>query len=517
MTSALEASDFDDLPKANIHIPKGVAMDRRSFMWQSAMALPLAVGGSSLAAASAESTERSDETHSPKTFQMTQSIPVEDGYDVAIAGGGPAGVAAAVCAARLGLKVFLAEAMGCFGGMGTSGLVCAYDPMADGEKQLVRGFMGEVVETMYEEGYMASEPTSWREKYHSWSRFNPEGYKYVLDRKVAEAGVKFRFFTRVVSADVDPSTKTVKGIITSNVEGFKYIRARAFIDCTGDAVLADLCGADYWQAGRDTPNIMPSTMPTVWSGTCDLENNQLRRLYFDATEAGRITHPSKKLVGLSQIDNDLFYLNGGHLFDLNAVQCDSLSEGMMRGRVIAHDFEKLFDSAEEMDLTLVATSSLLGVRETRRIKGEYVLNKEDLESRRLFPDSIGVYCKAADIHPYAFTDEAMADHHKMYYGSKYRPRPGEMFALPYGILVPRGWKNLWTAGRCASTDLIGQGSLRCQPYCSQMGQAAGTAAAQAIAQNETADQLDTERLVKTLREHDVYLPQATLSAEMTRM
>jgi hypothetical protein len=491
-------------------------MDRRSFMRQTAMAIPVAVGGAALAVNSTTSAEASDGPNTQKTFQMTQTIPVEEGYDVAVAGGGPAGVAAAVCSARLGLKVFLAEAMGCFGGMGTSGLVCAFDPMANGNEQLVRGFMGEVVETMHQEGYMASDPSSWQKKYHSWSKFNPEGYKYVLDRKVAEAGVKFRLFTRVVGADVDADTKTVKGMITSNVEGFKYIKAKAFIDCTGDAALAELCGADFWQAGRDTANIMPATLPTVWSGECTLNGQQLRELYFNAVKDNRITHPSKKLVGLSRIDDNLFYLNGGHLFQLDAVNSDSLSEGMMRGRVIAHDFKRLFESDEGLELTLVASASLMGVRETRRIKGEYTFNKADMESRRLFPDTIGVYCKACDIHPYAFTDEAMADHERTYRGGPYRPRPGEMFALPYGILVPKGWKNLWTAGRCASADIIGQGSLRCQPFCSQMGQAAGTAAAQAIAHNETADKLNTERLVNALREHGVYLPQKTVCSEMTR-
>ena len=91
-----------------------------------------------------------------------------------------------------------------------------------------------------------------------------------------------------------------------------------------------------------------------------------------------------------------------------------------------------------------------------------------------------------------------------------------MFALPYGILVPKGWKNLWTAGRCASADVIGQGSLRCQPYCSQMGQAAGTAAVQAVRTGQTADTLDTEQLVKTLRQQSVYLPQKDLRKTMTR-
>ena len=87
-------------------------------------------------------------------YKLIREIPVEDGYDVVVAGGGPAGTAAAVCAARLGSKVLLVEATGCLGGMGTSGLVCAFDPMADGVRSLVGGYMREVVDTMFTRGFL---------------------------------------------------------------------------------------------------------------------------------------------------------------------------------------------------------------------------------------------------------------------------------------------------------------------------------------------------------------------------
>ena len=100
------------------------------------------------------------------TFQLKRNIPVEDGYDLVVAGGGPAGSAAAICAGRLGLKVLLAEATGCLGGMSTSGLVTAFNPMADGERMLARGFMQELVEMMYTRGFIPSyiKPDTWRKK-----------------------------------------------------------------------------------------------------------------------------------------------------------------------------------------------------------------------------------------------------------------------------------------------------------------------------------------------------------------
>lgn len=455
--------------------------------------------------------------HKSDSFRLQRDIPVNDHYEVVVAGGGPAGVAAAVSAARLGAKVILFEGMGCLGGMGSSGLVSAFDPMANGKTQLVRGFMGEVVELMHREGFMNVDPSHWRTRYHAWSNFNPEGYKLILDRMMVNANVKTQFYTKVIEAEIDPKENKVKGVVVSNVEGMTYYEADTFIDCTGDAVLADLCGADCWEAGRDTEKIMPPTMPTLWNGELNLTRSEVRKLYERYVKNGKHRHPSYKFVGLTEIDDGLFYLNGGHIFNMNALKIDSISEGAMRGRIIAEDFRRMFAEHPEIKLSLAATSSLIGVRESRRIKGEYVYSEKDMRERRLFNDSVGVYCKACDIHPYAFTKEAAKAHYEMYYlNEAMRPGRGEMFSIPYGALVPKGWKNLWTAGRCASADILGQGSLRCQPYCSQMGQAAGTAAVQSLETGQTADNLDTERLVKTLRQQNVYLPQEKLSPEMTR-
>jgi len=117
------------------------------------------------------------------TFRLVRDIPLEEGYDLVVAGGGPAGSAAAVCAARLGVRVLLLEATGCLGGTGTSGLVTAFDPMADGERMLVGGFVRELVETMYERGFLAPHvtPDFWRRIFHRWTPFRAEGLKLLLD------------------------------------------------------------------------------------------------------------------------------------------------------------------------------------------------------------------------------------------------------------------------------------------------------------------------------------------------
>jgi hypothetical protein len=163
----------------------------------------------------------------------------------------------------------------------------------------------------------------------------------------------------------------------------------------------------------------------------------------------------------------------------------------------------------------VTTASLIGVRESRRIKGEYVLNLDDYLARREFPDQIGIFNKFVDIHPYDTSEEEYQRFLKEK-DERLRLNPGEYFGIPYSVLVPRGWQNLWVAGRCVSSDVRVHGSIRVQPACSMMGQAAGTAAAQSIRRKQPACELDTAELVTSLRAQNAFLPQKELTTGMTR-
>jgi FAD dependent oxidoreductase len=454
-------------------------------------------------------------------YAFQRTIPAETGYDLIVAGGGPAGAAAAICAGRLGAKVLLIESTGCLGGMGTSGLVTAFDPMANGERNLVGGFMLELVETLYTRGYMQPgiDPDCWRKNFHNWSPFRVEGLKLLLDEFVVKAGVEVRFFTRVVDAEADASAGTVKGVVLSNVEGFSFVKAKAFIDATGDAVLANLCGVVCHEAGRDTPRIMPATLPSLFAGVdWSVQRQYEQHVYLpQALAEGHFSQYDRHLPGLSKVGHQVGYLNGGHMFNLNALRCRDLSDGVMWGRKLACEYldfyRKYVPGCAEIEH--VTTASLLGIRESRRIVGEYELNFDDYISRRQFPDQIGVFNKFVDIHPYDTSKEEW-ERFSMESDRTARIERGECFGIPYGILVPRDWKNLWVAGRCASSDVKVHGSIRVQPAASMMGQAAGTAAVQSLRTGQLACNLDTQELVGTLRAQGAYLPQTSTSVSLTR-
>lgn len=445
-------------------------------------------------------------------YTLTREIKIEDNYDVFVAGGGPAGFAAAVSAARLGCRVLLVEATGCLGGMATSGFVSAFDPMSDGVRNLTGGVIKEVVEEMYKRGFLAPgvTPDYWNKSYHKWTPFFPEGLKRVLDDFAIEADVELRFFTRVIDADV--SGNHVNGVVISNVEGYSFIKAKRYIDCTGDAVLADMAGVPCREAGRDTEKIMPPTLVSLYAGIDWANQDQtphddryitIEKAYAD----GVFTQCDRHLPGMSRTGETTGFLNAGHIYGTNALKCKDLTEAMVFGRKLAFEYREFyqnyFKGYEKAEM--VCTAPLLGVRESRRIVGEYELTFEDYITRRHFTDQIGVFNKHVDIHEY----DASKEEFERFLNSSHNERlgVGEYFGLPYGIIVPRGSENLWVAGRCASSDVKVQGSIRVMPAAAVMGQAAGTAAVQSIKTGQTAAGLDTAALVKTLRANGASLPQ----------
>lgn len=469
-----------------------------------------------------QSAARSPQTSgASETFWLEREIPVETGFDLVVAGGGPAGVAAAISAARLGVKVLLIEAMGCLGGMGTSAYVSNWYALGEGEAFRVGGLLLELIHTLCREGWADPDARERFEegRYVDRLGFDPEGLKLVLDTLCREAGVEVRFYTRVIDVDADGGERRVRGVVTNSVEGYGYVRADAFVDATGDAVLSDLCGAEVREAGRDTPNIMP---PTLCALTSSVDYEIFDRTYKQskveqAIDDGFFTQPDRHVPGLFRSGETTATMNTGHLFHTDALDVRSLSDAMALGRELVQEYaafyRKYVPGCKRMNV--MATGALLGVRESRRIVGEYELNYEDFRARRHFPDQIAVYRKRVDIHVYDLSEEEYERYYEEFNELDVL-QPGESYGIPYGVLVPQGWSNLWVAGRCVSSDLKVNGAIRDQPACVMMGQAAGTAAVQSLQTGQPANDLDTARLVLTLREAGAYLPQPETTATMTR-
>lgn len=450
------------------------------------------------------------------SYLLSRSIPVEDRYDILVCGGGPSGIAAALSAARLGAKVLLIEATGCLGGMATSGLVSAFPRIGDGKNLMAGGILWEIIEKMHKRGGLGPgmEPEKYAQPPYCWIPFSAEEYKLLLDDLMIEAGVEVRFFTNLIDVDASIEDGVVNGAIIHNIDGYSFIHAKKYIDCTGDATLSSMSGVECREAGRDTEGIMPASI-LQYVGNIDFSTIKGGSRYLQrAVDDGFFTQPEYSLTGLYRAGKSYGALNAGHVFNLDALRNKSVSNGMMTGRKVAHEFFEFYkkyvpgyENAEQL-----ATSALMGVRESRRIVGEYELCYNDLKTLRVFPDQICVFRYHIDIHPYV-ADPNVKNTTSSKTIKKFAD--GEHFGIPYSALVPKGWKNLWVAGRSISTDILANGSIRVQPVCIMMGEAAGAAAYLSLKRKADASQLNMKELITTLRNQGANLPQPMTGINMT--
>ena len=348
-----------------------------------------------------------EKTPDENTFRLTRDIPVERGYDLVVAGGGPAGSAAAICAARLGAKVLLVEEMQFLGGVATACWIPFVPPLSNHEVVFVGGLYREILDTLLARGFVAPTVKKLDEtQFRRWFGYSPEGLKIVLDDLAVKAGVDLRFATRVIDADVDQAKGTVRGLVLSNIEGYHYVEAKAFIDATGDAVLSKLCGVECHEVGR---NAMPPTLVPAFAGIdYDRFNHAGQTAGLEKAIAdGHFSQTDRHLSGMMRFGEECACLNGGHIFHFDSTRCEDLTQGAIRGRKIAREFyefyKKYVPGCEKIEQ--ITTAPKIGVRESRRIVGEYTLNVEDFFAWREFPDQIAVHNYPIDIHVKDSSDE----------------------------------------------------------------------------------------------------------------
>ena len=261
---------------------------------------------------------------------------------------------------------------------------------------------------------------------------------------------------------------------------------------------------------------MPPTLCSQWVNIdwprfyefcrTELQKKSLDERLKEAFKKNIFTTPDRHLPGMMRAGENTGGGNIGHIFGIDGTDEESLTRAMVQGRKLLLEYERFYKKYlkgfEKMEL--VNTGSLLGVRETRRIIGDYILNLDDFKNRAIFPDEIGRYSYPVDIHPSAPNDTEYEKFRKEF--SELRHKPGESYGIPYRCLLPLKLKNVFVAGRCISSDRYIQGSVRVMPACYITGQAAGTSSALCSDKSILSRQLDTKKLRDTLRNNGVYLP-----------
>jgi hypothetical protein len=432
--------------------------------------------------------------------------------DVLVVGGGPAGCGAAIAAAREGTRTLLIEQYGFLGGMGTAGLVPAFCPFTDKQRLITRGTALKILEEM-----KADMPHVGKDSY-DWVPIDAERLKVIYERRVTEAGAKILFLTHFVDT-IRTGDGTVTSIIVHNKSGLQRIQAGVAVDCTGDADVAVAAGVPYAKGDPDTGELQPCTLCFILAGIdnvrlqewlwADDAKNLLLKPAIAAAKAAGDLDIVEEAANVAYQSESTIGLNFSHVFDVDATDAEQLSQAHIKGRrLIRHltEFMRKYCPGCERAY-LVSSGVQIGVRETRRIVGDYVLTLDDYVARRSFPDEIARNAYYIDIHLSKRAWERQAGKPIDWEAHTHQYKPGESHGVPYRCLIPRGVRNLLVAGRCISTDRAVQGSTRTMPNCLATGEAAGCAAALA-ARDHAGDvrAVDTDELRGRLRERGAYVP-----------
>ena len=468
-------------------------------------------------------------------------------YDVVVAGGGPAGVAAGIAAARQGAKTLLIERSACLGGMATLASVPAFGPYTDGEKDLIGGIGREILENLKQEAYQSPfyDRKPDRIEGIDWFPIDPEILKRVLDDMVEESGCEVLFHTVVTgvtlwetsdggcganamdcqeqnaledsgkvsegklerTAEENSGKKRLRSVTVFHKGGAETIQAEYFIDCTGDADVAAMAGADF-AYGDEAGGVQAGTLCFRVAGIDTArfmeyveregENGNLSVAVKAAKQDGAFPAGENKIGGIALQAEGVAGLNFGHVYDLKPLDAWDLSRAEREARKRLPEYmEFLRNYVPGMEhCVLVSSGPYVGIRESRRICGEYTLTQEDYFNRADFEDAVVHYSYPIDLHAAVASEGAAKE--DLYQTSKYKN--GECYGIPYRCLIPKGFANLAVAGRAISADRAMMASVRIMSPCFAMGQAAGTAAALCLREGGTLDSagMNVEKLKQLL-------------------
>lgn len=403
-------------------------------------------------------------------------------FDVLVAGGGFAGTAAAISAARGGKKVMLFDKFNAPGGAAAVNLVTPFMPYWTINKErnkreyLTGGIFSEIVGKLRELGAMEGD-----------DKFSDEYLKLVLNRMIKEAGVTVLYHAYL--KDVEKEGKSIKSVTVSALGQEIKIAADTFIDATGDGVLSYLAGCSF-MLGRNGDNLcQPMTLcfraANVDVGRFYAEMPEMQKLYKEKQSSGEIRNPRENILTFVVPAKGIIHFNTTRVVKLNPTDPFDVTEAEFAAREQVFElFDLLKASFSSMkDADLIMTAAGIGVRESRMIEGEHILTANDLKECTKFPDSVARGNYDIDIH----NPEGTGTSH--YYFA-----PEEYYTIPYRSLTVKDADNLLVAGRCISADHEAQASIRIMPICASTGEAAGIAAS--LAPGGKVKEVD----IKALRE-----------------
>ncbi|HEV3153883.1 MAG TPA: FAD-dependent oxidoreductase [Candidatus Baltobacteraceae bacterium] len=441
-------------------------------------------------------------------------------YDVLVVGGGNAGCAAAIAAARIGARTLLVERYGFLGGTATAAMVGPWMTFHSGSKRIVGGIAQEIVERLQQRGASPGHVRDSSDYVSTITPFDPEIHKALLFEMMREAGVDLllhAYFLRAVMAHQD--NNAVEGAVFATVAGEREYRAKITIDATADAFVAHSAGVAT-QRGDERGQVQPASLMFRLSHV-DLSKtaayvrthpDQMRtslkahertahaltavaglyELWNEAGTSGEVSIPRELVSFFITPYEDEVTVNMTRVTGIDPLDPDDLTRAEVEARLQVMQLLDFFRSRVPgfERCRIAATGTQIGIRESRRIVGEYTLTRDDVLQARRFEDAVAQSAYPIDIHNPSGSGTVT-----------HRLPEGERYEIPFRCLLPKGVDRLLVAGRCISTTHEALASTRLTPTVMTLGQAAGTAAAMA------------ERGRTSLRELNPALLRAQLSAD----
>lgn len=422
-----------------------------------------------------------------------QDLSIGATCDVLVVGGGAAGIAAAIAAARSGAETLLIERYGFLGGLATTALVGAFCGLyTTGPKKhlIVAGVCDELIARLKAVGGVDGKRGSGIDPRLAGLSYDPELFKFTAERMALEAGVKLMYHTLAVDHVWETPGGILKGVVVENKSGRSLLTAHFVIDTSGDADVAARAGVEFeYGDGQGGGQAMTTVfkIDRVVSGAALEESIRgMRGHLLEARDSGRYAFNRVDPVVFPALPEGTVSVNLVSVRGLKATDAIELTEAEIEGR--RQVFEYLRALREWVpgfeDARLVAISPQIGIRETRRILGEYVLTGEDVLAGAKHDDGIALGAWPVEMHnPETGRIEW-----------RYIDPEDDYYTIPFSCLIPRRLENLLVAGRCASATHVAQASTRVIAQALAMGEAAGVAAALALDSGQTLRSLPAAKV-----------------------